>query len=82
MLTRNAWVPELGVVLKKGGLYSLKGLTYWAISNGLTTSAWHDKCTPFPAKVYDNLDALNRNFLWGSTVDKRELHLVNWKKVT
>jgi hypothetical protein len=28
MLTRNAWVPELGVVLKKGGLYSLKGLTY------------------------------------------------------
>jgi hypothetical protein len=40
------------------------------------------QCTPLPAKVYDNLDALSRNFLWGSTVDKRKLHLVNWKKVT
>jgi hypothetical protein len=40
------------------------------------------QCTPLPAKVCDNLDALNRNFLWGSTVDKRKLHLVNWKKVT
>lgn len=30
----------------------------------------------------DALNKLNRNFLWGSTIDKRRLHLINWKKVT
>ena len=27
------------------------------------------------------LDKLNRNFLWGSTAEKKKMHMVGWKKV-
>ncbi|CAL9005576.1 unnamed protein product [Prunus brigantina] len=35
----------------------------------------------FSASVCDKLDQLNRNFLWGHTVDKSKVHLVNWDTV-
>ena len=34
---------------------------------------------------YQSLEALNRmtrNFIWGSTPDKRKVHMVSWNKVT
>ncbi|GMQ11051.1 hypothetical protein CsSME_00053819 [Camellia sinensis var. sinensis] len=34
-----------------------------------------------PRKVCDHIDKLNRNFLWGSTDDRRKVHLVNWQQV-
>jgi hypothetical protein len=34
-----------------------------------------------PSKVCLELDRLNRNFLWGSTVEKKKMHMVGWKKV-
>jgi len=35
-----------------------------------------------PARILDNLDRMNRNFLWGSSDSKRKIHWVGWKKVT
>uniref|UniRef100_A0A7N2LEI8 Reverse transcriptase zinc-binding domain-containing protein n=1 Tax=Quercus lobata TaxID=97700 RepID=A0A7N2LEI8_QUELO len=35
-----------------------------------------------PIKVCNAMDKLIRNFLWGSTEEKRKLHLVNWHTVT
>ena len=35
-----------------------------------------------PQSTCDALNQLNRNFLWGTTVDKRKLHLLHWRKVT
>jgi hypothetical protein len=66
----------------KAQLLTLPGRATLIQSVSEAILAYVMQCTPLPAKVCDNLDALNRNFLWGSTVDKRKLHLVNWKKVT
>ena len=35
-----------------------------------------------PAKVFTNVDRLSRNFLWGSSENKKKLHLVGWSKIT
>ena len=35
-----------------------------------------------PSRVYQEIDCANRNFLWGSTPEKRKIHLVNWNTVT
>ena len=35
-----------------------------------------------PSMVLDGIDWVNRNFLWGSTANKRKMHWVGWKKVT
>ena len=34
-----------------------------------------------PRHLCDKLDKINRDFLWGSTTEKRKLHLVGWEKV-
>lgn len=31
-----------------------------------------------PRKVCDDIDKINRNFLWGDTENKKKIHLVNW----
>lgn len=33
-------------------------------------------------KVTKQLDRMQRNFLWGSTIHQRKLHLINWALVT
>ena len=33
------------------------------------------------AHLCDKLDKINRDFLWGSTTEKRRMHLVGWNKV-
>lgn len=34
-----------------------------------------------PIHLCDKLDKINRDFLWGSSPDKRKLHLVGWNKI-
>ncbi|GMP27069.1 hypothetical protein CsSME_00003231 [Camellia sinensis var. sinensis] len=34
-----------------------------------------------PAKVCNEIDSMNRNFLWGDTLEKKKIHLVNWNIV-
>lgn len=34
------------------------------------------------AFICDQIDAKTRDFLWGSTLEKRKIHVVSWKKVT
>ena len=34
-----------------------------------------------PTHLCEKLDKVNRNFLWGSTCEKRKLHLVGWNKI-
>uniref|UniRef100_A0A2N9IBY2 Reverse transcriptase domain-containing protein n=1 Tax=Fagus sylvatica TaxID=28930 RepID=A0A2N9IBY2_FAGSY len=34
-----------------------------------------------PSRVCLDLDKLNRNFLWGSTEEKKKMHMVGWNKV-
>ena len=38
--------------------------------------------TYLPSRILDNLDRLNRNFLWGTSDSKRRMHWVGWEKIT
>ena len=35
-----------------------------------------------PTTISKELDKLNRNFLWGDTIEKKKVHLLNWKIIT
>lgn len=35
-----------------------------------------------PAKISKNIDQIQRNFLWGSTTEKKRIHHANWNLVT
>ncbi|KAL7262753.1 hypothetical protein ACSBR1_001003 [Camellia fascicularis] len=35
-----------------------------------------------PKKTIQTIDKLNRDFLWGLTLEKRKLHAVNWENVS
>lgn len=34
-----------------------------------------------PRSVLDSLDRISRNFVWGTKLEKRKLHLVGWEKI-
>ena len=34
--------------------------------------------TILPARIHNALDKINRNFIWGSTDERRKIHLVGW----
>uniref|UniRef100_A0A2N9EFE1 Reverse transcriptase domain-containing protein n=1 Tax=Fagus sylvatica TaxID=28930 RepID=A0A2N9EFE1_FAGSY len=40
------------------------------------------QCCLLPTSITKELDKLNRNFLWGDTVEKKKVHLLNWKTIT
>jgi hypothetical protein len=40
------------------------------------------QCTMLPGKICTELDKLNRNFLWGDTLQKKRFHLLNWETVS
>lgn len=40
------------------------------------------QCSALPAKVLTNVDKLSRKFLWGSSKNKKKLHLVGSSKIT
>ena len=35
-----------------------------------------------PSRIHSNFDKISRNFLWGSTEEKKKLHMIGWNKVT
>ncbi|KAK3231085.1 hypothetical protein Dsin_002966 [Dipteronia sinensis] len=37
--------------------------------------------TKLPSEVCNNLEKINRDFLWGNTSDTKKIHLVNWDTV-
>ena len=39
------------------------------------------QATALPTHLCEKLDKINRDFLWGSTSEKRRLHLVGWNKI-
>jgi hypothetical protein len=43
--------------------------------------AYYMQNVALPIRVCSNLDKLNRDFLWGSTDDRKKMHMVSWNKV-
>ena len=40
------------------------------------------QCTLLPSRICNELDRLNRNFLWGDLSTKKKLHAIKWDVVT
>lgn len=38
--------------------------------------------TLLPSKFFKEIDKLQRNFIWGTTDQKKKLHLLNWSTIT
>ena len=39
------------------------------------------QCTTLPKRLLNNIDRVNRNFLWGSSENTKKTHWVGWHKV-
>ena len=35
-----------------------------------------------PGKICNELDKINRNFLWGDTIERKKLHLIKWEIIS
>jgi ribonuclease HI len=43
--------------------------------------AYYMQNAALPSSICSELDKLNRNFLWGSSEDKKKMHMVGWDKI-
>ena len=63
-------------------LLSKAGKLVLVKSSATLVAEYYMQCQSLPIKVCNQIDKLIRNFLWGSTEEKRRLHLVRWETVT
>ncbi|XP_028092237.1 uncharacterized protein LOC114292475 [Camellia sinensis] len=65
----------------KSGMLSLAGRAtlIQSVTSAMPAYAMHTM--ELPRKVCDEIDKINRNFLWGDTREKRKVHLANWDQV-
>ena len=40
------------------------------------------QCIALPPKIFQGIDKLNKNFIWGSSENKKKVHLIGWNKIT
>jgi ribonuclease HI len=43
--------------------------------------AYYMQSTALPTSICSTLDRINRNFLWGSSEEKKKMHMVGWDKI-
>ncbi len=43
--------------------------------------ACYMQSTALPSRICNTLDRINRNFLWGSSEEKKKMHMVGWDKI-
>jgi hypothetical protein len=65
----------------KAKLLSLAGRVILVQSVTFAIPAYYMQNVALPIRVCFNLDKLNRDFLWGSTDERKKMHMVIWDKV-
>ncbi|KAL0009413.1 hypothetical protein SO802_010915 [Lithocarpus litseifolius] len=66
----------------QASLLSLVGRRTLIKSSSGTIPDYVMKEALLPSRVCKEINRANRNFLWGSTLEKRKMHLVSWNTVT
>ena len=66
----------------KTNLLSMAGRLVLATSVTSAIPSYVIQGALLPSRIHNALDKVNRNFIWGSTNEKKKFHLVNWQKVT
>ncbi|KAL7222108.1 hypothetical protein ACSBR1_023926 [Camellia fascicularis] len=62
----------------KTSVLSLVGRTTLIQSVSSALPAYTMQTVAFPKRVCNDIDKMNRNFLWGDTLEKKKIHLVKW----
>lgn len=58
------------------------GRTQLITSTTNSIHAYHMCVFNLPRKIKNQIDQINRNFLWGHSQNNRKIHLINWDKIT
>ena len=66
----------------KSRLLSKVGRLVLAKSAVAPIAEYYMQCHNLPAKVCDSIDKMIRDFIWGSTEERRRMHMVRWSIVT
>ena len=66
----------------KSRLLSKVGRLVLAKSAFAPIAEYYMQCHNLPAKVCDSIDKMMRDFIWGSTEERRRMHMVRWSIVT
>ena len=66
----------------KTNLLSMAGRLVLATSVTSAIPSYVMQGALLPSRIHNALDKVNRNFIQGSTNEKKKFHLVNWQKVT
>ena len=66
----------------KANLLSLAGRAVLVKHVSSTIPNYVMQCSYLPGKIYEDIDRVNRKFLWGSSEFARKTHWVSWEKVT
>jgi hypothetical protein len=65
----------------KGKLLSPAGRVVLVQSVTSAIPAYYMQNVALPSRICTKLDKINRDFLWGSTDEKKKMHMVSWEKV-
>ena len=66
----------------KSNLLSFVGRLVLTQAVTTTVPNYAMQCAALPVTILNSIERLSRNFLWGSSVSKKKIHLVSWKKIT
>ena len=66
----------------KANLLSFAGRVVLTKSVTSTIPNYTMQCVALPPKILQGIDRLSRNFLWGSSENKKKLHLISLEKIT
>ena len=66
----------------KSHLLSFAGRLVLTQAVTATIPSYTMQCSILPPKIIKCVDKLSRDFLWGSSENKKKIHMVSWKKVT
>ena len=65
----------------KSKLLSLAGRVVLIQSVTSAIPTYYMQNAAFPKRICSDLDKLNRNFLWDTTVERKKMHMVGWVKI-
>ena len=66
----------------KANLLSMAGRSVLIQAASSAIPAYVMQSCMLPGKILEGIDRVNRNFLWGSSENKKKIHWVGWSKVT
>ena len=66
----------------KANHLSFAGRTILIQASSSTILAYFMQCNALPSKLLDNIDKVNRNFLWGFLESIKKMHWVGWQRIT